>query len=211
MMVTTHMGCGFVVGFTLALILALLTSSPTVLGLSGFLAVCGALGGFIPDIDRIEHLGPIRMTHRKTLHYPIGYGILALVLVYIGIILNAKCLYLASLFLGAWLHSFMDIFDDFYLDPDHGVYEHIRKKWIKPRRLIPFASRREWSLQSLCDVAAISISPFISGIYTLSGWILTALTYLVVWFASTFYEFKYTVPKRLAMINEALKTQRART
>jgi hypothetical protein len=105
----------------------------------------------------------------------------------------------------------MDIFDDFYLDPDHGVYEHIRKKWIKPRRLIPFASPREWSLQSLCDVAAISISPSISGIYIFRGWILTALTYLVVWAISTFYEFKYTVPKRLAMINEALKTQQTRT
>jgi hypothetical protein len=84
MMMSTHMGCGFIAGSVLAFILAPLTNSPTVLGLSGILAACGALGGFFPDIDRIERLGPVQMTHRKTLHYPIGYGILALIFVHIG-------------------------------------------------------------------------------------------------------------------------------
>jgi len=201
------MAYGFISGFILTFILAWFTGSTALLGLSGCFAILGALGGLIPDIDRVEQLGPLRLTHRKTLHYPIGYGILALIFVYIGIYMNVKCIGCASLFLGAWLHSFMDIFDDFYRDPEHGVYEHISRKWIKPLRIIPFASLREWSLQSFCDIVAIAVSPFISGVCILSGWELTTLSFFIIWLVSTVYEFKRTVPKRLAMISEGLKNK----
>jgi hypothetical protein len=101
----------------------------------------------------------------------------------------------------------MDIFDEIYKDPKHVVYEHISRKWIKPLRYIPFASLWEWSLQSFSMICAMAILPFLSGAFILSGWLVAVLTFFMIWFLSTLYEFRYTVPKRRALISEALKKQ----
>jgi hypothetical protein len=198
MMVSTHMAYGFVFASLLTFILVQATNSVIFLGSSGYFAILGALGGAFPDLDRIEWLG---MAHRKTLHYVVGWGVLTLILIGVRLV---GC---ACFFSGAWLHSLMDVFDDFYKDPEHGVYEHFSRKWIRPLRYVPFASLWEWSLQSFCMVCAMAISPFLSGAFILRGWGLTALNFFVIWLLSTVYEFKYSVPKRRALINEALKRQ----
>jgi hypothetical protein len=205
MMISTHMAYGFVFAFALIFILAQAfpANSVTLSGSSGYFAILGALGGIIPDLDRMEQIG---MTHRKTLHYAVGWGIITLLLIGVGYSIDLTWLVgFACLFSGAWLHSFMDIFDDFYKDPKHGIYEHISRKWIRPFRWIPFASLREWSLQSFCMIGAMAISPFLAGASILQGWLIAVLVFLAIWLLSTIYEFRYSVPKRLALINEALK------
>lgn len=165
--------------------------------------ILGALGGIIPDLDRMEQFG---MTHRKTLHYAVGWGIITLLLIGVGYSIGLTWIVgFACLFSGAWLHSFMDIFDDFYKDVTHGIYEHISRKWITPLRWIPFAGLREWSLQSFCMIGAIAISPYLRGVSTIQGWLIAVLVFSGIWLLSTIYEFKYSVPKRLTLINEALK------
>jgi hypothetical protein len=146
------MAYGFVFAYVLIFILAHATNSVTLLGSSGYFVILGAFGGIFPDLDRIEQLG---MIHRKTLHYTVGWGVITLMLISVGLV------YFACFFSGAWLHSFMDIFDDFYKDPNHGVYEHISRKWIKPLRYIPFASLWEWSLQSFSMICAVAILPLL--------------------------------------------------
>jgi len=71
---------------------------------------------------------------------------------------------------------------------------------------IPYASRQEWSAQALSTVVVIAISPFLSTLYSLSGWIIATLVYLVLWGVSTFYEFRIAVPKRLEMEKRILGT-----
>jgi hypothetical protein len=211
MMLSTHIAYGFVFAFALTSVLAHFfpANSDILLSLSGYFAVLGALGGIIPDLDRIEQAG---ITHRKTLHYAVGWGIITslLIVVWNSFDLSIWLIGFACLFSGAWLHSFMDIFDDFYNDPTHGVYEHITKKWITPFRWIPFASLWEWSLQSFCMVGAIAISPFIAGIYLVQGWLVAASLFSVIWLLSTIYEFRKSVPKRQAMIRAALEKAQAR-
>jgi hypothetical protein len=113
---------------------------------------------------------------------------------------------LACFLSGAWLHSAMDILDGFYMVADHGVFEHIIQKWIKPFNWIPYTSRQEWSVQALSTVAVIAISPFLSAIYSLSGWVTASLVFLILWVVSTFYEFRITVPRRLEMEKRILGT-----
>lgn len=122
MMISTHIAYGFVFAFTFTSILARAfpANSVTLSGSSGYFVILSALGGIIPDLDRMEQFG---MTHRKTLHYAVGWGIIVLLLIGVwgSMGLSIWLVGLACLFSGAWLHSFMDIFDDFYKDITHGV------------------------------------------------------------------------------------------
>jgi hypothetical protein len=95
------------------------------------------------------------------LHYPLGYGLatLAVVIVYVALIRDSALLASACFLSAAWLHSFMDIFDGYWLKPEQGVYEHIRGRWIRAFDWVPFASTKEWILQSGADVLALLISP----------------------------------------------------
>ena len=167
--------------------------------LSAVFVLLGFFGGLIPDIDRLENIG---FSHRKTLHYPIGYGLATILLIgiaYIIIDFSFIILGFSCIFAGAWLHSVMDLLNGFYENPNHGVYEHITRKWIKPLNWIPFASLWEWSLQSLGAVAFIAISPILSQLLSIPGWIITSTIYFIGWALSTGWEFRKTVPKRLEM------------
>lgn len=210
MMLSTHIAYGFVFAYALTFVLSRTfpAVSAALLGMSGYFVIMGALGGIMPDLDRIQQVG---MIHRKTLHYPVGWGVMTLLAIGGWYVFDFPIwsLGLACLFSGAWLHSFMDIFNDFYHDPTHGVYEHISRKWIAPLRWIPFAGLREWSLQSFCMIGAVAISPFLAGVYVFQGWLIAVLVFLVIWLLSTLYEFKYSVPKRRALVNEALKKTQA--
>ena len=80
-MISTHMGYGFVFSYLLTLMFEKVifpSGSFEIVTFSTILVLFGLLGGAVPDLDRLEQFG---MSHRKTLHYPIGYGLLALALV----------------------------------------------------------------------------------------------------------------------------------
>jgi len=104
------------------------------------------------------------------------------------------------------LHSFMDVFDGFWAeDPNKGVYEHITRRWIRALNWVPFASLWEWSLQSLSSVLVIAISPQLIMLVWLPGWVIATVSYFAIWFLSTVYEFRRSVPKRWQMEDQALQ------
>lgn len=199
LMIPTHMAYGFVLAYFLSWLLSrAVYPSAELMSLSGIFVIFGVIGGLLPDIDRLEQFG---MSHRKTLHYPTGYLLLALLLTGMGYFIGFSIWItgFSLLFFGAWLHSAMDILDSCYGDLSHGVYEHITKKWIRPRNWIDFASPQEWSAQSICFVLVVAISPFLGGINGFQGWMLAFFIFFLIWLSSTLYEVRYTVPKRQEM------------
>jgi hypothetical protein len=199
------MGYGFVFAYLLTLLLGFFipnsnypTEPFTILS-----TLSGLIGGLFPDIDRLEEFG---LSHRKTLHYPLGYGLLTIITIVFGHLVNSIWIIgLSCFFAGAWLHSFMDIFDGFWIDVEKGVYEHITGRWIKPLDLIPFATTREWSLQLLSGVLAISISPQLPTVGAFPGWSIATCSFFGIWLLSTIWEFRRTVPRRIEMETQALK------
>jgi uncharacterized membrane protein len=124
------MGYGFVFAYFLTLLFGKVVfsaNSADIVGLSVAFVICGFLGGLLPDVDRMEQLG---FSHRKTLHYPVGYGLLAVLMIVLGYFTSFRIwtIGLACFFSGAWLHSAMDILDGFYLVADHGVFEHVTRR-----------------------------------------------------------------------------------
>jgi len=198
-MASTHMGYGFVFAYFLTLLFERVifpNSSSEIASFSVCLALLGLAGGFFPDIDRWERFG---FSHRKTLHYLAGYGLLAIILIVFNCFYNLSVwiIGLSCFFAGAWLHSFMDIFDGFWgEDINKGVYEHLTGKWLKALNLIPFATLWEWSLQSFATVLVIAISPQLAMTGPFPGWLIATVSYLAVWLFSTAYEFYRSVPRR---------------
>jgi hypothetical protein len=105
------MGYGFVVGYFVWLVVSHLFPGHSFAIWGIYCVVAGLVGGAMPDLDRWESIG---FSHRKTLHYPIGYGVLASALA-LGLFLNSPYsfwLILSSCFFaGAWAHALMDILD----------------------------------------------------------------------------------------------------
>ncbi len=117
----------------------------------GFAA--GALGGLFPDLDMYTG-------HRKTLHYPVYYSVLAVVALLVAVVAPSTVTVGAALFLlGAALHSFSDVYGGgLELRPwegtsDRAVYDHYRRRWIAPRGRIPY----DGSYQDLALATGLSL------------------------------------------------------
>jgi hypothetical protein len=101
------------------------------------------VGGVVPDTDLLAN-------HRKTLHYPIIYPILTLLLVG-GFLLTSSALFLLLTFAigAAALHCLSDILaGGAELEPwnpatGHGVYNHVLKRWHRPRRYVRYSGAPE--------------------------------------------------------------------
>lgn len=129
MMLPTHALAGMV----LAVPIAIVAPEHAPIALSA-----GLLGGILPDLD-------LYTGHRKTLHYPVYYSILA------GGAAGSALLFpstltvgVAVLLLAAAVHSVADIFGGgLELRPweatsDRAVYNHYTGRWIPPRRVIRY-------------------------------------------------------------------------
>ena len=189
--------CGFLFAYFINLIVNKFTPILSVEIHNTLIAIIGLCGGFIPDIDRYESIG---FHHRRTLHYPICYGLISLLLSCLFyLFLSHIFLYLTCLFAGAWLHSFMDIFDGFWGEPSKGVYNHITKKWIKAYNVIPFASDKEWSINFFTASITIGISPYLSPLMKIPGWGATTIIYIILGLISVLYEIRIVIPMRKEM------------
>ncbi|MBS7626305.1 hypothetical protein KEJ51_04595 [Candidatus Bathyarchaeota archaeon] len=202
------MSYGFVFAYILVLLLRFIFpySSSGTSSLNVFFVLLGSAGGLFPDIDRLEQFG---FSHRKTLHYIIGYVLLAIILIVLGYSLLHNFLTwiigLSCFFAGAWLHSLMDIFDGFWAeDINKGVYEHLTRRWLKALNWIPFATLWEWSLQSFSMIFVIAISPQLGSLFAIQGWLIATISYFAIWLFSTCYEFYRSVPIRWEMEERAL-------
>ncbi len=207
-MISTHMGYGFVVAYLMFIILGPLSGLIPQLSIPAtILIVVGMFGGVLPDVDRWESLG---LHHRRSLHYPVGYGFAAIatVIIYLVWVRDSTLLALACFLSAAWLHSFMDIFDDYWMKPEQGVYEHIRGKWIRAWEWVPFASTREWSLQSGADILALLISPNLPMYLGVQGWLVGSGCFALIWVLSSFYELTRTAPARAKMVAAYLESVR---
>jgi hypothetical protein len=125
MMGTTHAGVG------VAAAAALATTAPE---LGAVAAVAAIAGGFFPDVDMF--LG----THRRTLHHPVGYTLLAVAALALAALVPRPATVAAASFLGtAALHALTDpLGPGDQLRPwlgtsEKGVYCHATGEWIAPR------------------------------------------------------------------------------
>lgn len=129
MMLPTHAFAGMVLALPYAL------ARPE---FGGVALVAGFLGGVIPDLD-------LYINHRKTLHYPVYYSMLAVALLFIVALTPTVVTVAAAFFLlAAAVHSVTDIVGGgLELRPweatsDRAVYNHYRDQWIAPRRWVRY-------------------------------------------------------------------------
>lgn len=128
-MATTHAVWG------MALALPVIAVAPE---LAPIALAAGFVGGLFPDLD-------LYMGHRKTLHYPVlGPLLAALAIAIAGLNPTTITIGLAVFVSAAALHPVLDIFGGgLELRPweatsDRGVYSHVHRRWIRPRRTIRY-------------------------------------------------------------------------
>lgn len=107
-------------------------------GASSLVFAAGLVGGVVPDLDMYSG-------HRKTLHYPVYYALLAgssavgALLVPLPVTLG-----LTVFFAAAAVHSISDIFGGgLELHPwektsERAVYNHHQREWVRPRHWIKY-------------------------------------------------------------------------
>lgn len=136
-------------------------------------------GGVVPDLD-------LYADHRKTLHYPVYYTVVAIGAIVVAIALSGTVTVAAAFFfLSAALHSVLDAFGSgLELRPWRGVskravYDHYRGRWVSPRRWIRYdGSPEDFLLAVVLAAPAIAVYRHparsvvlallvVSGIYTL--------------------------------------------
>jgi hypothetical protein len=102
-------------------------------------ALAGALAGSVlPDLD-------LYAGHRRTLHYPSGYGLAAVPTAAVAAwIATPLAVAAAAILAAAALHCRMDRYGGgLELRPwegtsDRGVYDHVRGRWLAPKRWVAY-------------------------------------------------------------------------
>jgi hypothetical protein len=129
MMATTHMLAG------MSLAVPLFVVAPE---LAPAALVAGLVGGVVPDLD-------LYLRHRKALHFPVYYTVLAVPA--IGLAIAVPASWTISIAIGcaaAALHSTMDILGGgLELKPwretsERAVYSHYLDRWLPPRRWVRY-------------------------------------------------------------------------
>jgi len=147
MMVTTHAFVG------LALASAVAAVAPD---LAVPAAVGGAAGGLFPDLDIVG-------AHRKTLHFPVYYGALALPAAAAAAAVPGPATVAVALFLlSAAVHSVSDsVGGGLELKPwegtsDRAVYVHPTGTWVRPRQWVRYdGSPEDFLLGAVVAVPAL--------------------------------------------------------
>lgn len=129
MMATTHAFAG------LAVVTPIAYLAPE---LAVPLATGAILGGLVPDLDLV-------LAHRRTLHFPLLGGAVALPAVGVAVFAPATATAAVSAFvLSAWIHAASDALGGGpEMDPwndrsERAVFDHVRRRWIRPRRWIRY-------------------------------------------------------------------------
>lgn len=148
MMTTTHAGMGATVGALLV---------PVAPALAPTAALAGIAGGIVPDLD-------VALEHRKSLHYPVGFSLLAVISGVAALLATGTATVAAfGFFVGAALHCTVEILGGglaarpWIADDDRGVYEHLTGSWIPPRRWI----RYDGAPEDLLATVAFAVLPFL--------------------------------------------------
>lgn len=128
-MATTHA----LVGVAIAALASLVVPEISIVAVAA-----AAAGGFFPDLD-------LYAGHRKTLHFPIYYSVMAVTGTVVALFAPAPGLWALALFLtAAAVHSLMDVFGGgLELRPwlgtsERAVYSHFHGRWVRPKRWIRY-------------------------------------------------------------------------
>lgn len=105
---------------------------------AGVFLLSGLFGGVFPDFD-------LYIGHRKTLHFPVYYSLLSVVVIPAAVFIQTPWVIgVALALLAAAAHSTMDIFGGgLELRPweatsERAVYNHFHNHWIAPRRWVRY-------------------------------------------------------------------------
>jgi hypothetical protein len=171
MMLPTHALAG------LLLAAPLLVIAPELAGI-GLLS--GLLGGVWPDLD-------LYTGHRKTLHYPVYYSLLAAVAVPVAVFFGTvPTVAVACFFSAAALHSVADVFGGgLELRPwegtsDRAVYSHYHGRWIAPLRLVRYDGAPEDLLLSMAIALPLFVVLHGGFEFLLVGMLAIAVAYTLV-------------------------------
>jgi hypothetical protein len=152
MMALTHGFVGLAVA-TLVLPVVPEPVAPTLVLAAAF------VGGVLPDLD-------VLATHRRTLHYPVISSLLAVATLAVFLVTASPWTLLAGVFLGAAaLHSLSDVLggsaERAPWDPvtEFGVYNHVLRRWHRPRRFVRYSGAPEDFLLGAAFAAVALRSP----------------------------------------------------
>jgi hypothetical protein len=132
-------------------------------------ALAGYAGGLFPDIDVVA-------VHRRTLHFPDYYWLLAAPAVVLVVLRPAPATVAGAAFLlSAALHSVTDVFgggpglEPWSDDDDRGVYLHSRGRWLRARGTV----RYDGAPEDLALAAALTV-PGLTAFGGTVRWVLLA-------------------------------------
>ena len=101
------------------------------------------VGGLAPDADLLA-------SHRKTLHYPVGFSVVALTLLGAFVLTGWTALVLPTVVVGAAaLHAVSDVLggsaerEPWNPVTENGVYNHALGRWHRPRRYVRYSGAPE--------------------------------------------------------------------
>lgn len=182
MMLPTHA----IVGLALAAPLAVVAPEFT-----GAVSTAALVGSVLPDLDMYAG-------HRRTLHYPTAYSLLAVPAIVLAVwVPTLETLSIAFFLIGAAVHCQMDRFGGgLELRPweersERAVYDHVRGRWRRPRRVIRYdGAPEDFALALVFGIPLVVVlpSPFqwivlfflgIGGVYALLRRRLAAIAPLV--------------------------------
>jgi len=101
------------------------------------------VGGVLPDLDVLAR-------HRRTLHYPVILPVLACCSLALFFVFGGPTMLLVGIFAGAaGFHALVDVLggsaERAPWDPatEFGVYNHVVRRWHRPRRLVRYSGAPE--------------------------------------------------------------------
>ncbi|MDQ2051025.1 metal-dependent hydrolase [Natronolimnohabitans sp. A-GB9] len=158
MMATTHVFAGLAVVAPVAIHYPEFATS---------LAAGAILGGLAPDFDFVG-------THRRTFHFPVAGGAVAVPAAGLAAVTpSSLTVAVAAFTVAAWLHAGSDaIGGGPEMDPwndrsERAVYDHVRGRWIRPRRWIRYDGAPE--------DAVLAVALAIPTLLVFDGWVTTVV------------------------------------
>lgn len=129
MMATTHAFVGLAVAALVSLVVPEYGAT---------VAVAGLAGGVFPDLD-------LYAGHRRTLHFPVYYGVAAVLAAVAAVLVPGAWTVAAAVFVvAAALHAVGDALGGgLELKPweatsNQAVYSHFHGRWVRPRRVVRY-------------------------------------------------------------------------